>query len=84
MGGQDQFGDAHCALRQAPEPDQANDLTRSATDLNEYFGALTVAATTENTVLEELVRANAALTTTNAKFLASVASIINDNEQLSC
>ena len=38
----------------------------------------------EDTVLEELVRANAALTTTNTEFSASVASLINANEKLSC
>ena len=33
-------------------------------------------------MLEELVRANIALITTNAKFSASVASLIKSNEQL--
>ena len=33
MGGQDQFGATHGALRQALEPDQENFLTRSATNL---------------------------------------------------
>ena len=48
VGGQDQSGAAHGALRQAPkiQEDQANDPTRSATDLNEYFDALAEAATT--------------------------------------
>ena len=55
MGGQDQFGAAHGALRQAPEPEQtnqANSLNRSVTDLNEYFDVLAAAATMEKTVLE--------------------------------
>ena len=53
VGGQDQFGAAHSTLRKVPEPDQANGPTRLATDLDEYFDALTAATTTENIVLEE-------------------------------
>ena len=82
MGGQDQFCVARSALRQAPEPEQINQVNgpnRSVNDLNKYFDALATVATTENTVLEELVRANEDLTTTNAKLLASVARIIEAN-----
>ena len=73
MVGQDQFGAAHGTLRQAPKPDQknqsnqANGPNRLATNLNEYFDALAAVDTTYKTVLEELLRANAALTFTNAK-----------------
>ena len=55
VGGQDQFGAAHGALRQALEPEQKNQVNgpnRSVTDLKKYFDDLTAAATTENTVLE--------------------------------
>ena len=85
VGGQDQFDDAHGTLRQAPkiQEDQTNGPTRLATDLNKYFNALSAAATTEKTVLEELLRENAALTTTEAELLASAASLIKANEKLS-
>ena len=84
VGGQNQFDAAHGALRQASEPYQANGPNRLATDFDEYFDALAAAATTENNVLEELVRYNAALTTHNAELLASVESLIESNKQLSC
>ena len=84
VGGQDQLCAAQGALRQAPEPYQVNGPTRSATDLDKYFYALATAYTTENTVLEELVRYNAALTTSSAEFSASVDSLIKANEKLSC
>ena len=83
MGGQDQFGAAHGVLRQAPEPYQANGPNISATDLDEYVDALAAAATTEKTVPEELARPNEALTTTNTKLSAYVASLIKANDQLS-
>ena len=85
VGVQDQFGTAHGALRQAPEPDQENQengTNMSATDLNKYFDALAATATTYKTVMEELVRVNASLTTTNAKLLDSVDSLIKANNQL--
>ena len=82
IGGQDQFSDAHGALRQAPQ-DQANGLTRLSDDLDGYFYALAMAATTEKGVLEELVKANTALTNTNSELSASVAILVKDDEQLS-
>ena len=54
----------------------------SATDLNKYFDALAATATTYKTVMEEVVRVNASLTTTNAKLLDSVDSLIKANNQL--
>ena len=69
--GQYQCGAAHGALKQVLEPhqtNQANGTDRLVTDFNEYFDNLAVAATTEKTVLEELVRSNASLPTTDAEF----------------
>ena len=84
VAGQDQIGAAHGALRKAPQVQRAIRLTRSAADLDEYFDALAASATTKKGVLEESVKANAALTTTRAELLASVASFIKANKQLSC
>ena len=65
-----------------PQVQQANGPTRSADDMEKYFDALYVALTTRKEVLEELVKANAALTTTNAELLASVASLVKANKKL--
>ena len=46
VGGQDQFGATHGTLRQAPKIDQAKGPSRSATDLDEYFDALSATDTT--------------------------------------
>ena len=73
------FGAARGKLRQVPQAQQANGLTRLVADLDKYFDSLTAAATTEKGVLEELVKSNAALTTTNVEFFASVASLIKAN-----
>ena len=62
---QDRFGAAHGALSQAPQS-QANSPNSLAADLDKYSDALAVAANTEKGVLEELVKSNASLTTTNA------------------
>ena len=73
----------HGALRQVPQSQQANGLTRSAADRGEYFDALAAATTTKKGVLEQLVKANSFLTTTNSELSVSVDSIIKANEQLS-
>ena len=83
IGSQDQFGTAHGALRHAPQTQQVNGMTRLASDLDEYFDALSAAATTEKGVLEELVKYNSTLTTTNAELSAAVDSLIKANYQLS-
>ena len=83
VAGQDQFSAAHDALRHAPQFQQANGLTRSAADLDEYFDALSVAVITDKRVLEELVKDNSALTTTNAELSASVNILIKANKKLS-
>ena len=70
--------------RSRPRSNKINDPTRSVDDLDEYFDALAADATTEKEVMEELVNANAALTTTNAELLASVAILIKANEKISC
>ena len=80
----DQFGDAHGALRQAPQYQHENGLSTSAADVDKYFDALVESSTTKRVVLEELVKANAALTSTNTELLASVDSLIKANEQLLC
>ena len=55
FSGQDLFGIAHGVLRQspqvAPQVQQVNDPTRSEAELDEYFDALSVAATTKKGVL---------------------------------
>ena len=79
IGGQDQFGAAHSALIQSPQSQQENGPTRLAANLDKYFGALSVSATTEKGAFEELVKANAALTTTNTEFTASVSILIKSN-----
>ena len=68
----------------APQVQQANVPTRLETDLDEYFDALAADSTTNKWVLEELMKYNAALTTTNAKLSASVASLIDSNDQIYC
>ena len=87
IAGQDQFGAAHVALRQAPQGapqvQQANGPSRSAADLEKYFDALASATTTKKVVLEELVKDNSALTTTNDYLLDSVSILITSNDQLS-
>ena len=45
--------------------------------LDEYFNALAASATTENSVLAKLVKANATLTATNATLVASVTVLTN-------
>ena len=55
----------------------------SADDLGKYFDALAADATTEKGLLEELVKANAALTATNNKLSYSVVAITKANDQLS-
>ena len=67
-----------------PQAQQENGPTRSAADLEEYFDALTAAATTEKEVLEYLVKSNAALTTNNSELSAAVDSLVKASEQLSC
>ena len=84
VGGQDQFGASHSALSQVPQSQQSNGPTKSATDLDKYFDALAAAVTTEKWVLEELMKANAALATTNTELLASVSSLIKSSDQISC
>ena len=85
IGGQDQSGTAHGALKQAPHPvRQANGPPRSYEDLNEYFDALAESATVEKGVLEELVKSNSALTIANAELSAAMAVLIKANEKLSC
>ena len=84
MAGQDQLRVVNGSLMQAPQDQEANGLSRSAADLDKYFDSLAAAATTKKEVLEELVKANAALTTTNAEILVSVASLVKAKEQLSC
>ena len=83
VGGQYQFCATHGALRQSPQAQQANSPTRSAADLGGYVDSLDAAATTEKGFMEELVKANVALTTNNAELLASADSLIKSNEQLS-
>ena len=83
VGVQDRFGAAHGALTQAPQSQQANGPTMLEADLDEYFDNLSAASTTDKGVLEELVKSNASLTTTNTELSTSVDSLINSNEQLS-
>ena len=56
IGGQDQFGASHGKLKQAPfSAQQANGPPRLDDDIDEYFNALSEAATTEKGVSEKLV-----------------------------
>ena len=79
-GGKDQFGTAHEAgsagFAPPPAPSEAPPDTPTET-LDEYFDALAAAATTEKSVLAELVKANATLTATNATLVASVTALTN-------
>ena len=83
-GGQYQFWAPHGALKNSPTTThQANVPPRSAYDLEKYSNALDAAATTDKGVLEELVKANADLTSTNAELSSAVTVLIKDNEQTS-
>ena len=85
VGGQYQFGAAHSAFNQSPPPAQkSNVLPMSADDLDKFFDAFSASFTTEEGVLEILVKENAAITVTNAELSASVAALSKANEKLSC
>ena len=79
-GGKDQFGAAHGAgstgYAPPPAPPGGPPDTPNET-LDEYFDALAAAATTEKSVLVELVKANATLTATNATLVALVTALTN-------
>lgn len=83
LGGQDQFGSANAAQRRNGGPSGANagaGVTMEA--LEDCFNDLANAAVTEKGVLDELVRANATLTATNAKLTASVDELTAANARL--
>ena len=85
VGGQDQFGATHGALKKSPpHSHQANGMLRSADELREYFDSLAETVTTWKGLLEELVKANSTLTATNAELLATVTVLIKANVKLSC
>ena len=79
-----QFGAVHGALSQAPQKNPpANDRSRLAFNLDEYFDALAAATKTEIGVLGKKMKADAALDATNAELSASVSSLIKANEKIS-
>ena len=80
IGSQDQFGAAYGALRQASQAQQTNGQTRSEADLGEYFDALAEAATTKKGMLEDLVKANSAITTRSNELSASMSKLIKANK----
>ena len=81
--GQEKLSAAHGALRQAPQAQQANVPTSSETGLDEYFDNLSAVSTTKKWVLEELIKSNGDLTTTNSELYASLAILVKANEKLS-
>ena len=58
-------------------PHREDHQTPPTETLDEYFDALAAAATTEKSVLAELVKAIATLTATNATLVASVTALTN-------
>ena len=83
-GGKDQFGAAHRAQeRPPPAPSGAPPSGKTQGEqLDEYFDALVMAATTDQSVLAELVANNSKLTLANSDLVKAVAVLTKANEVL--
>ena len=96
-GGNDQFGAAHyagqgnlvplayvttAAAASAPPSAPPSGKTQGEA-LKEYFNALTVAASTNQNLLAELIESVSKLTKTNAKLVQSIAQLTKANKSLS-